>query len=64
MILTKPLPINTSMWILIPSVIAAAICVTPLIYLVIRVAGSDSDIWVWLISLKTVKIFARSVFLA
>jgi len=52
------------MWILIPSVIAAAICVTPLIYLVIRVAGSDSDIWVWLISLKTVKIFARSVFLA
>ena len=52
------------MWILIPSLIAAVVCITPLIYLVNRVAGSDSDIWVWLIRPKTVNIFARSVFLA
>ena len=52
------------MWILIPSLIAAVVCITPLIYLVNRVAGSDSDIWVWLIRPKTGNIFARSVFLA
>ena len=52
------------MWVLIPSLIAAAACITPLIYLINRVAGSNSDIWVWLMRPKTIMIVARSIFLA
>jgi len=52
------------MWILIPSLIAAMVCITPLIYLISRVVDSDSSVWAWLMRPKTVMIFTRSIFLA
>ncbi|MBS21688.1 MAG: iron ABC transporter permease [Chloroflexi bacterium] len=64
MISTKSLPTKTSLWILIPSLIAAALCVTPLIYLIGRVSGADYDVWAWLIRPKTLLVFSRSIFLA
>ena len=64
MTLTKALPSKTSLWILIPSLLAAALCITPLVYLIIRVSGADSDIWEWLIRTRTLMVFARSILLA
>ena len=49
---------------MIPSLIAAALCVTPLVYLIGRVSGADSEIWTWLLRPKTMMVFSRSIFLA